>query len=137
MEAVDIVAGVVIAVLAGMGIGGGGLLVLYLVFIKNVSQLEAQGLNLVFFVFAALASLAYHIKRRKMNWRLTVFLGVTGTVGAYMGSVTARGVDPNIVRSVFGWVLIVSGVITFFVKGKKNGGEKGGEKKKKFFLKKG
>ena len=40
------------ALLAGMGVGGGGLLVLYLVFIKDMGQTMAQGLNLVFFIMS-------------------------------------------------------------------------------------
>ena len=56
---IDFFAGVLIASLAGMGIGGGGLLVLYLVFVKGAEQLGAQGLNLVFFICAAASSVMW------------------------------------------------------------------------------
>ena len=38
----DVLAAAVIAALAGMGIGGGGLLVLYLVIIKGISEIEFE-----------------------------------------------------------------------------------------------
>ena len=41
--------GILIASLAGMGVGGGGLLVIWLIFIANMSAPTAQGINLVFF----------------------------------------------------------------------------------------
>lgn len=121
MTVIDYVAGMLIAVLAGMGVGGGGLLVLYLTFIKNMPQLDAQGLNLAFFVSASLSSLIYHIRKREMNFKLTLLLGLFGLPGAYLGFKTAAAAAPETVRCVFGWLLIVSGCITFFSgKGKKN-----------------
>ena len=53
--------------LTGMGIGGGGLLVLYLTAMDGVGQLAAQGCNLLFFVYASAASLFVHNKKRNLN----------------------------------------------------------------------
>ncbi len=107
----DFVIGVLIAALAGMGVGGGGLLVLYLVFIKNVAQLEAQGINLVFFVFAASSSLLYHIRKREIRWKLAVMVISVGVVGAYFGAKTAAAFDPQVLRRLFGGLMVLSGVI--------------------------
>lgn len=107
----DFVIGVLIAALAGMGVGGGGLLVLYLVFIKDMAQLEAQGINLVFFVFAAASSLLYHIRKREIRWRLVIMVIGFGVAGAYMGAKTAAALDPQLIRRLFGWLMTVSGVI--------------------------
>ena len=126
----DFVIGVLIAALAGMGVGGGGLLVLYLVFVKDMAQLEAQGINLVFFVFAAMASLMYHIRKRKIRWKLVVMVIGFGVAGAYLGAKMAAKIDPLVLRRVFGWLMTFSGVIVLF----------GGRKKKiknNFFQKRG
>lgn len=126
----DFVIGVLIAALAGMGVGGGGLLVLYLVFVKDMAQLEAQGINLVFFVFAAMASLMYHIRKRKIRWKLVVMVIGFGVAGAYLGAKMAAKLDPLVLRRVFGWLMTFSGVIVLF----------GGRKKKiknNFFQKRG
>ncbi len=110
----DFVIGVMIAALAGMGVGGGGLLVLYLVFVKDMAQLEAQGINLVFFVFAASSSLLYHIKKREIKWRLALWVIGVGVVGAYLGARTAAALDPLLIRRLFGWLMTLSGVVVLF-----------------------
>lgn len=110
----DFVIGVLIAALAGMGVGGGGLLVLYLVFIKDMAQLEAQGINLVFFVFAATSSLLYHIRKREIRWKLVAMVIGIGIVGAYMGAKTAAAFDPQVLRRIFGWLMLISGVMVLF-----------------------
>ena len=106
----DVIAGILIAALAGMGIGGGGLLVLYLVFIKGMGQLEAQGLNLIFFIFASGASLIYHGRKRKIKWKVAAMLMLFGSFGAWLGAVTASKLDESVVRTIFGWLLIISGL---------------------------
>ena len=53
---IDIAFTFVFAALAGMGIGSGGLLVLYLTLIRGTPQLSAQGFNLLFFLFSSGAS---------------------------------------------------------------------------------
>ena len=126
----DFVIGVLIAALAGMGVGGGGLLVLYLVFIKDMAQLEAQGINLVFFVFAASSSLLYHIRKREIRWKLAIIVIGVGVAGAYFGAKTAAAFDPQVLRRLFGWLMTLSGVIVLF-------GGKIKRIKNKFFQKRG
>ena len=63
-----------IAVLSGMGVGSAGLFVLYLTAFAGLSQLQAQGLNLVFFLLSAGASFLYHVRRRQIPWGLVAFL---------------------------------------------------------------
>ena len=121
---IDFIAGMLIACLAGMGIGGGGLLVLYLVFVKEMGQLEAQGLNLIFFICAAVASLLYHRKKRKINYRLAAIISVFGVIGAVLGSLTASMLEPDVIRQIFGWLLTVSGGMVLLGGKKKNKKEK-------------
>ena len=53
---IDILATLLVATLSGMGLGSGGLMVIYLTLIRHVSQLPAQGFNLLFFLFASASS---------------------------------------------------------------------------------
>ena len=122
----DIIAAFLISVLAGMGVGGGGLLVLYLVFVKEMGQLEAQGINLVFFVFAALSALVYHTRKRQIDWRLVMILTVTGAIGVLGGSSLARALSPEVVRKIFGWLLMVCGATVLVGKRKNKKFEKKG-----------
>ena len=111
---IDIAVSFLTALLAGMGVGGGGLLVLYLVFIKDMGQTMAQGLNLVVFIFAALSSLVYHRKKRRIDTKTCLLLCVFGVIGAIVGSLAAYGIKPALLRKLFGWLLIISGTVSAF-----------------------
>lgn len=121
MWVIDILAAAAVAVLAGMGVGGGGLLTLYLVLIRGMGQLEAQGLNLVFFVFSAAASLLYNVRRREVNWKLAGLLAAAGCLFAPLGAYVASKMDGEVLRKLFGWLMIGSGMCVFLgkIKGKK------------------
>ena len=136
MGIIDVLAGVIIAALAGMGIGGGGLLVLYLLFIKDMGQVNSQGINLIFFICAGIASLLYHRNKRRLNKRLTVSLIVFGVLGAVSGAYCASIIEPGIIRKIFGWLLIISGLCVVFKKDKgnrKNKFKKGVDKRDKIW----
>ena len=55
MTAVTSAVSFLVACLCGMGAGGGGLMVLYLTAMLKISQAEAQGINLLFFLSASVA----------------------------------------------------------------------------------
>lgn len=98
--------------LAGLGVGSGGLLIIYLTLFLSVPQLEAQSINLVFFVFSAGASLLWHYTHRKVDIKtlFTIILG--GVAGSFFGSSLAARTDPTILSSLFGVMLIISGTVT-------------------------
>ena len=52
MHLTDILAAAVAALLTGMGMGSGGVLVIYLTLWAEIEQYTAQGLNLLFFLAA-------------------------------------------------------------------------------------
>ncbi len=63
---IESVVGFITALLAGLGIGGGGLLVIYLVLWTNCEQLSAQGINLLFFLFSSASAM---VSRRPSGLR--------------------------------------------------------------------
>lgn len=107
----NMLAGILTAILAGLGVGGGGLLVIYLVFVLSVEQLQAQGMNLAFYLFASAASLAVHYKKRHINWKLALICAAAGIVGSFIGVKIVDVVDPFWVRKAFGAFLAISGGI--------------------------
>ena len=108
----DMAAAFAIGILSGMGIGGGGLLVIYLTLLRSVGQLEAQGLNLYFFIFASAAALFVHSVKRRMNWGLILLVGAVGMFFAYVGSTLASVTEPHLVRKLFGAMLVLSGGVS-------------------------
>lgn len=105
----DIIVGTAVAVLSGMGVGSGGLLVVYLTLAAGISQAPAQALNLFFFLFAASASTAVNIRRRNIAWGCVILLGLGGAVGAIAGSAIAAVAKPRVLRMLFGIMLTVTG----------------------------
>lgn len=110
------IAAALIAMLAGLGIGGGGLLVIYLTMVLKTDQLTAQGINLIFFIFSAVASLFIHFKKRKLNIRIIAILAITGIVSSLLGSCLSHNINTGLLRSIFGGLLVLSGTIALFKK---------------------
>ena len=50
---------------SSLGLGGGGILVLYLTVFQGMNQTEAGGINLLFFLPVAAVSIAIHLKNRQ------------------------------------------------------------------------
>ncbi len=117
---VDLAAALCIAGLSGMGVGSGGLFVIYLTLLRGAPQLAAQGWNLLFFLFSAGASLAVHLRRRELRWGLIAILAAAGLIGAYFGSALAPTIDPTLLRRLFGGMLIASGCVVLLRRTKTN-----------------
>ena len=115
----DLLAAGLIAVLSGMGVGSGGLLVIYQTLDRDAPPLTAQGVNLLFYLFSAGASLFVHATRRQLQGKLILTLAGAGLVGAWFGAALARQLDPTLLRRLFGGMLVASGTIVLLRKDKK------------------
>jgi len=113
---IDFIAGIFISALAGLGIGGGGLLVIYLTLAKDMPQIQAQGINLLFFVAAGASSLIIHIKKRKLDVKNIIIMFIFGSLGAIAGSLIANVTDGTAARKIFGGLLLISGLTELFSK---------------------
>ena len=110
----DFAAAVPIAMLAGMGIGGGGLLVIWLVLIRQTPTSYAQAVNLVFFAVSALCALPIHIKKRKLPTRDILFLTAAALPGVWVGCQLASVLSDDAVRRCFGYFLLLSGAMQLY-----------------------
>ena len=107
----DFIVSFLIAVLSGMGIGSGGFLVLYLTLAENIPQLTAQGVNLLFFLFANAASLFYHMRKRKLLGGAILAMSAMGLLGSPLGTLAATALPAQLLRKLFGGMLILSGML--------------------------
>ncbi len=112
----DMVASFFISLLAGMGVGGGGLLVIYLSLVRSMDQLTAQGVNLLFFICASLSALIVNIRKRSLKLMPVLILSLSGALSAVIGSFAASVTDISLLRKLFGALLMISGGISFFGK---------------------
>ena len=120
----DILVALLISLLAGMGVGGGGLLVLYMTLVEGIAQREAQGINLIFFLSASLPAFLFNIRKRKLNAKRLLLLSSFGALFSWLGAAAACGCNPSLLRKAFGVFSATTGLISLFSGGKKRGGEK-------------
>lgn len=111
MWLIDSIAAFFLGALSGMGIGGGGLLVIYLTLLKETDQITAQGLNLYFFLFASIGALFLHYRKRKINYSAVLILAAFGMPAALFGSFASASTDPGFLRMAFGFMLIITGSV--------------------------
>lgn len=117
----DIIVSFLCAASASLGIGGGGLLVIYLTQFKGLMQKEAQGINLLFFVITMSVTLLFHrLKNRVITDNLLILL-VPCMLGGVLGSLVARFIGQEILKSLFGSFLVICGsrYLIMELKGKK------------------
>lgn len=97
-----------------MGLGGGAFLIVYLTVFAGMGQLEAQGINLLFFLPIAAASIFFHAKKGLIEWKAAFPAAAAGVVGAVLSSWLVRTADPGFLPKVFGAFILLSGMSGLF-----------------------
>ena len=103
-----------ISMLVGMGIGGGGLYIVYLTELLYLDATTARGTNLVFFIISALASLIIHLRKRHFYVMQVIVMVIFGVIGSYIFSHISNIIDPEIPKIFLGGVLILGGGVSVF-----------------------
>ena len=109
MLLVDMLVTFLIAVLSGLGIGSGGLLILYLTLVRHAPQVIAQGYNLLFFLFAAASSMCVHLSRRSIRLPAVALMISAGLPCSYFGAQLALRLPEGIMTRLFGIFLVLAG----------------------------
>jgi uncharacterized membrane protein YfcA len=117
----DVLAAFLTAVLSGMGVGGGGILMLYLTLYRRFPTVQAQGINLLCFLCAAVASV-FGTPPPKETFSLPkrVFFGMAavGLIGAAMGSFWSAKLPTRLFRKYFGGFLCLCSVYAWITSSK-------------------
>ena len=103
--------GVATGVLAGLlGIGGGILLVPFLVLAVGMSQHEAEATSLLVILPTAVAGSVALRRRDVGDLPVALALGSVGALGAALGALLALSLPADVLRSAFAILLAVVGV---------------------------
>lgn len=108
------VAGFISALLGALGMGGGGVLLIYLTALAQVSQTKAQGINLLFFIPVAITALILHCKNKLVNYKMAIIGVLTGVAGVFAGFAVARQLGDQILSKVFAVFLLILGAKELF-----------------------
>ena len=104
----------VLGFLAGMGVGGGSLLLLWLTQVVCLEQTQARIINLLFFLPAALISTLFRGKQQKIAVRPAVSAIVSGCCAAFLFTMVSRVIDVNLLKKLLGGLLILTGIREIF-----------------------
>lgn len=105
-----------VSALAGMGVGGGGLPVLYFTALRELPQREAQGLNILLFISASASAFIINRKKRVLDVKSIIIIAASGCVFAVFGALLAQMISPSLLRKIFGGLLILTGLTSVLKK---------------------
>ncbi len=105
-----LIASISSGVVAGMGMGGGTVLIPVLTIFFGTQQQIAQGINLFAFLPTAFVSLLIHIKNKLVDFKKGLAVVLSGVVFSVIGSLLATKLNNHILRVLFGVFLLLIGV---------------------------
>lgn len=120
---VMLIVGTVLGFLAGLGIGGGSLLILWLTMVLGMEQTAARGINLLFFLPAALIACCFRWKQGNVHWKAIFPAILSGCIAAAFFSYLGNTLDLELLKKLFGGLLILTGLRELFYKPKKREGQ--------------
>ncbi len=106
--------GTATGVLSAFGVGGGSLLLIYLTAFASVAQQTAQGINLLYFLPAALAALPSHHKNGLLKWEVILPAVIAGLVTAGLSAWISNGLETGLLRKLYGVFLLYIGLHELF-----------------------
>ena len=121
LESFPVVLGVstVLGFLAGLGVGGGSLLILWLTLVLGMAHPEARVLNLLFFLPSAVVSSLFRWKQGNLEIKKVLPAIIAGGVAAAGCSLLSRNLDMEVLKKLFGGLLLITGVRELLYKPKK------------------
>ena len=102
------------AIIGSMGLGGGGILIIYFNLFTDIPQSLAQGINLLFFIPSAVVAIFIYVKKKLINFKLAISFALFGIIGAALGSYFASVVNSQVLSKLFAVLLLIMGVKQFF-----------------------
>ena len=111
---VNLIIGTVLGFLSGLGIGGGSLLIIWLTVVLGTDPLAARSINLLFFIPSALVACYFRIRKGTLNLKPLYPAMIAGCISAGIFSWISTIVNTQILRKLFGFVLLAAGAREIF-----------------------
>ena len=115
----SIAVGAVLGFLAGLGIGGGSLLILWLTLVLQMDHTIAGTVNLMFFIPSALIACLFRFKQGKLDLKRIVPALIGGCAGAVLFTLLGQRIDASVLRKPFGILLLLTGIRELFYRPRK------------------
>lgn len=111
--------GLVLGFLAGLGIGGGSLLILWLTLCVGTEPITARAINLMFFLTAAGSVSIFRLKNGNLQFKSILPAVVSGCIAAAIGSWLGTWIDQSVLKKIFGGLLLITGLREMFYRPRK------------------
>ena len=103
--------GILVGVFSGLfGVGGGIVMVPFMVLVLGLSQHVSEGTSLLVIVPPALVGAIAHHKRGYVDMQGVAMLAVGGIVGAILGALLGLELSSEVLRSLFAALVALVGV---------------------------
>ena len=109
----------ILGILAGLGVGGGSLLMLWLTLVLNMPHGQAKLYNLLFFLPTALVTSCFRWKQGRLNIQKLLPGMIGGCITALVFSMVGKHMDTSFLKKVFGILLLAIGIKELFLNKKK------------------
>ncbi len=104
-----------LATIAGLGVGSGGIYLLWLKEGIKLEERQAIFFNLLFFITALLVATGIHARKKRLDFRFLLQILLFGTPGAFFGRWINAFFSPLLLRAFLGFFLVFSGFFTLFI----------------------
>lgn len=106
---IALAAGLLLGYLAGIGVGGGSLLILWLTLVVNMEQATARSVNLMFFLASAGAVSVFRWKQGTLELRKILPAIITGCISAAIFAWVGKQINVENLKKLFGILLLITG----------------------------
>ena len=107
---VVLIIGTALGFLAGIGVGGGSLLILWLTLVLGMDHPQARIINLLFFLPSAIVASFFRWKQGKLEIKKVLPAIIVGCVAAGVCSFLSSSMDIALLQKLFGGLLILTGI---------------------------
>lgn len=102
--------GFLASILAGMGLGGGVLLIPALTLLFDIPQKQAQLISLITYIPMALTALIINIRKKNLRLKNIWFFLPAGGIGAVAGALAAKWLRGRTLKLIYAIFLILFGI---------------------------
>lgn len=116
---IAIFVGILLGYLAGLGIGGGSLLILYLTLVLKMDAPSSRAINLMFFITAAGSVSLFRWKKGTLDIKTILPAVISGCLTAALFSYLSNVIDRTLAQKLFGGLLLITGLRELFYRPRK------------------
>jgi len=113
------IVGLALGYLAGLGVGGGSLLILWLTLVLGMEHSEARLINLLFFLPSACTVSFFRCRQGNLFLKPVIPAIITGCAAAAAMTWFSRKIDVQALRKLFGILLLLTGIRELFYRPRK------------------